>query len=120
MSESSVTSVEHLPRAVVVQVLANDLRKDEVDAICSAIDDARVVAPSLPFIVDMTHVTFAGSMALGVLVGLSQEFRTRQQPLVFVNVQSYVRQCLEISRMTRILEMMQDVPTALRKLGGED
>ena len=91
MPESPVTSVEHLPQAVVVHVLATELRKSEVDALCAAIDNARVVAPSLPFILDMARVTFAGSVALGVLVGLSQEFRSRERRLIFVNLQTNVR-----------------------------
>ena len=114
MSQTSITSVEHLPTAVVVHVLVDELRKNEVDALCAAVDNARGLAPSLPFILDMTRVTFAGSMALGVLVGLSQEFRSRNQPLIFVNLSPPVRQAIEISRLNRILEIMPDVPTALR------
>jgi anti-anti-sigma regulatory factor len=86
MPESPAPSVEHLPPAVVVRVLASELRKPEVDAICAEVDAARVSAPVAPFVIDMARVTFAGSMALGVLVGLSKEFRTRQQPLVLTNL----------------------------------
>jgi anti-anti-sigma factor len=119
MSQLPVTSVEHLPPAVVVHVLANELRKNEVDALCAAIDDARINAPSLPFILDMARVTFAASLALGVLVGLSKEFASRQQPLVLVNLQADVRQTMQISRLDRILEIVPDVPTALRRFQGD-
>ena len=118
MSEMPVPSVEHLPQAVVVHVQTNELRKAEVDAICSAIDGARATAPSLPFVLDMARVTFAGSLALGVLVGLSQEFRSRQQPLVFAGFQKDVRQSIEISRMDRVLDIEPDVPAALRRFRG--
>jgi anti-anti-sigma factor len=120
MSASPVPSVEHLPPAVVVHVLAAEMRKNEVDALCAAIDKARLAAPSLPFILDMGRVTFAGSQALGVLVGLSQEFRTRQQSLIFVNLRPDVRQSIEISKLNRILEIMPDVPTALNNLQAAD
>ena len=119
MPASPVTAVEHLPPAVVVHVLAGELRKAEVDALCAAVDDARVAAPALPFVLDMARVTFAGSLALGVLVGLSQEFRSRQQRLVFVSLQPNVRQSVEISRINRVLEILPDVPTALSSLGGD-
>ena len=118
MPESPVASIEHLPPAVVVHVQANELRKGEVDAVCAAVDAARVAAVSSPFILDMARVTFAGSLALGVLVGLSQEFRSRQQPLIFVNLRPDVRQSMEISRINRVLEILPDVPTALRQLRG--
>ena len=120
MSEIPVPSVEQLPQAVVVHVQSTELRKPEVDAICSAIDGARATAASLPFVLDMARVTFAGSMALGVLVGLSQEFRSRQQPLIFVNLRPDVRQSMEISRINRVLEILPDVNTALGKLRGEE
>ena len=119
MSESGVASVEHLPPAGVVHVLADELRKSEVDAVCAAVDGARAGAPSSPFILDMARVTFAGSHALGVLVGLSQEFRSRQQPLIFVNLRPDVRQSIEISRINRVLEILPDIPTALGRLRGE-
>ena len=120
MSESPVASVEHVSPAVVVHVLAGELRKPEVDALCAVVDGARKSAPSAPFVLDMANVAFAGSMALGVLVGLSQEFRARKQPLVFVNLRSDVRQSIEISRINRVLEILPDVPTALRELRGEN
>jgi hypothetical protein len=37
MSESPIASVEQLPQAVVVRVLAAELRKGEVDAVCAAV-----------------------------------------------------------------------------------
>src|SRR5688572_6393417 len=111
MSDSPVPQVEHLPSAVVVHVLAGELRKPEVDAICAAVDHARSTAPASPFILDMARVTFAGSLALGVLIGLNQEFRSRQQPLVFASLRPDVRQSMEISRISRLLDIEPDVPT---------
>ena len=118
MSESQVASVEHLPSAVVIHVLARELRKPEVDGVCRAIDKARETAPSLPFILDMAAVYFAGSMALGTLVGLSQEFRTRGQRLIFASLQPETLRAIQVSRINRIMEIMQDVPTALQSVGG--
>jgi anti-anti-sigma factor len=116
MAQSSVVSVEHLPAAVVVNVLSNNLGKSEVDALCSATDAARVIAPSLPFIIDMTNVGFAGSVVMGVLVGLNQEFRNRKQGLIFVSLQANLHDAFNITRISKIVEIMTDVPTALRSL----
>jgi len=117
MSESPVTSVEQLPEAVVVHVLARELRKNEVDEVCSAADQALAAAPGLPFILDLAKVDFAGSLAIGVLVGLNQEFRNRGQRLIFVNLQGHFREMIQISRVNRVVEMMPDVPAALRSVG---
>src|SRR4051794_16809204 len=118
MAESPVASVEHLPLAVVLHVTAHELRKSEVDALCSDVDNARITAPALPFVLDMSRVTFANSMALGVLVGLNQEFRTRGQSLIFGSFQKDLLQAIEILRFSRIMEIKKDVATALRDLGG--
>jgi anti-anti-sigma factor len=118
MPESPMTDVEHLPQAVVVHVLATELRKPEIDAVCAAIDAARGAAPaSTPFILDMARVTFAGSLALGVLAGLSQEFRAREQRLVIVKLQPYVRQSVDVTQISKILDIMPDVPAALQHMG---
>ena len=45
ISEQPITSVEQTPRAVVVHVLAGELRKGEVEQICAAIDEARGAKP---------------------------------------------------------------------------
>lgn len=119
MAESPVTSVEHLPEAVVVHVLADEMRKREADAVCAAIDEARAAAPSKPFILDLAAVTFAGSLALGVLAGLSQEFRARNQPLIVANVQQYVRHSIAVTRIEKILRIEPDVPTAIRGIVSE-
>jgi anti-anti-sigma factor len=68
----------------VVHVLSASVGKAEVEGV----DAARVTAPALPFVMDMAKVGFAGSVALGVLVGLAKEFQNRGQRLIFVNLQS--------------------------------
>ena len=111
-----VTSAEHLSHAVVIHILARELRKSEVDMLCAGVDEARATAPSLPFILDMANVDFAGSLALGVLVGLNQEFRNRGQRLIFAALQPNMRQAVDIARINRIVEIVQDVPTALHSI----
>jgi anti-anti-sigma factor len=116
MSESPFTSVEHLPNAVVIHVMAGELRKTEVDGLCTAIDEARIVAPALSFILDMAKVSYAPSLALGVLVGLTKEFQNRGQRLIFAAVQPNMRQAFAITRLNQILEIMADVPSAQQSL----
>ena len=116
MSESPFTSVEHLPRAVVVHVLCRQLGKEEIGALCTAIDQARVIAPKLSFILDMSKVDYAPSMALGVLVGLTKEFQNRGQRLIFAAVQSHLREAFAITHLHRILEIMPDVQAAQQSL----
>src|SRR5262245_3430532 len=118
-TEGAVTSVEHLARATVVRVLARELRNAEVDAVCDGVDAAMAAAksPTLPVILDLAKVSFAGSMAMGTLVGLNKEFVTRRQRLIVVGVQEPVRQALSMTRIDKLMEFMPDVATALRSIG---
>lgn len=116
MPDSPTPTVEHLPHAIVVHVLASHLGKEEVDQICNSIDHARLTAPMLPFIIDMAKVDFAGSLAMGVLIGLNKEFKTRNQRLLFVNIQPNLRQAISVVRMDRLIEIINDLPGALKAL----
>ena len=101
----------------MVRVMAGELGKSEVDQVCQGIDEARVSAPTKPFILDMSNVGFVPSVGMGVLVGLNQEFRGRGQRLIFAGMQADVRRSFTVTQIHRILEIIDDLPTALRSVG---
>jgi anti-anti-sigma factor len=117
MSEKSSISVEQRPEAVIIHVLAHDLDENNIVGLRSGITDALAASPPLPFIVDMANVKFVPSLTLGALVRLVNEFRTRRQRLIFVCLQPTVRQVITITRLDRILEIMDDVGAAVRSVG---
>lgn len=118
MPQTPLTSVEFLPQAVVVRVLAHTLGSNDVNGVCNGIDEAMVTAPTLPYILNMANVSYVPSVGLGVLVGLNQEFRNRGQRLIFAGLQSNVLESITVTYLNRMLEIVGDVPTALRSLGG--
>jgi anti-anti-sigma factor len=116
MARSSFTSVEQLPAAVVVHVLPDSIRKSEVDGICAGVDEARVTAPDVPFVMDMANVRFMGSLAVGVLVGLNKEFVNRGQRLIFVNLERNLHDAIKVTHLHKVLEILPDVAAALRSV----
>jgi anti-anti-sigma factor len=118
MAQSSFTSVEHLPAAVVVRVLPSTLGKGEVDGVCAGVDQARVTAPELPYVIDMANVRFLGSLAIGVLVGLNKEFVNRRQRLIFVNLERNLHDAIKVTHLHKVLEILPDVAAALRSVEG--
>ena len=118
MATSGFTSVEQLPQAVVVRVLPDSLGKREVDGICGGVDEALKAAPALPFVIDMGKVSYAGSMALGTLVGLAKEFRNRGQRLIFVNLQPFIREAFTMTRLDRVMDVMPNVSAAMQSIEG--
>lgn len=116
MSETTVPTVEVLPEAVVVRVLTHILDEDNITSLRAAVEGAVGTSPSLPFIIDMAAVKFVPSLTLGVLVRLVTEFRARRQRLVFVALQPTVRHVLSITRLDRVMELMEDVASARRSI----
>lgn len=118
MAQSTFTSVDHLPAAVVVHVLPASLGKAEVDGIGADVDQALTTAPELPFVLDMANVGHIGSLAIGVLVGLNKEFVNRGQRLVFAGLQSHLYGAIKVTHLHKVLEIVPDVPAALRGVEG--
>lgn len=102
---------------MVVHVLSDELGKIEVEEVCKGVDQACLTAPTLPFILDMAHVRFVPSVGMGVLVGLNQEFRGRGQRLIFAAMQDDVRKSFTVTRVHQILEIVDNLPTALESVG---
>ena len=117
IAEPQITSIENLPEAVVVHVMVAELGKKEVDQVCKVIDEARLTAQAKPFILEMAKVGFVPSVGMGVLVGLHQEFRGRGQRLIFAGMQDDVSRSFTITKIHRIMEIIDDLPTALRSVG---
>jgi anti-anti-sigma factor len=117
MSESPAISVELRPDAVVVRLLIPDLDEDHMLALRRELDAAVKQSPSLPFIVDMARIKFIPSLTLGALVPMAGEFRARRQRLILVALQRAVRQVISITRLDRVMEIMDDVDGALRSVG---
>jgi anti-anti-sigma factor len=120
MSQSPFTSVEHLPTAIVVHVLASTLRKTEVDGVCAGVDEARLTAPQLPFVLDMAKVSVMGSLAIGVLVGLNKEFTNRNQRLIFAGLQPQLYDAIKVTHLHKVLDIQPDVAAALRSVASAD
>lgn len=117
MSETIAPTVETLPDAVVIKVLAHLLDEENITALRTAIEGAVSKSPSLPFVIDMAAVKFVPSLTLGVLVRIISDFKARRQRLVFAALQPTVRQVLTITRLDRLMETMPDVAAARSSLG---
>ena len=116
MSQVIAPSVEPLADAVVVRVLAHMLDEENIAALQSSVEEAVAKSPPLPFIIDMAQVKFVPSLTLGVLVRLVNDFRARRQRLIFVSLQPTVRHVLTITRLDRMLEILEDVAAAQRSI----
>lgn len=82
-------------------------RKTFKDAMDQAIKD------EMPIILDLEHVSFVDSSALGLLVISHQNLKSKKIQFCLVNPQTYVRQVLDlanIGKMIPIYETLDKIP----------
>jgi anti-anti-sigma factor len=68
--------------------------------------------PALPFIIDFSNVWFLSSLSLAALVRVAKEFENRAQRLTVASLQSNVKEVIEVTRLTRFLEVHENLPAA--------
>jgi anti-anti-sigma factor len=114
VAPESIVTIEAMPQAVVVHLLERELvAQSNLDVVCAAIDKAQASAPAKPFILDLAKVAFMGSLAMGVLAGVSNEFKKRGQRLMLAGLQRNVLQSLNVSRMNQLMEIVPDVAAGI-------
>ena len=110
------TLVERTDDVVVIRVQVKDLDEAHTKAVHAEVNAAAAESPALPFILDLSSVKFLPSLTLGAMVRLGQSFRARNQRLVLVGLQPTIRQVLTITKLDRMFEIQDDVPTALKAM----
>ena len=116
MPESPVTAIEPQPDAVIVRVLPDRLDEQQLQQLHAELRAAAGTHPGLPFVVDLARVSFMPSMSLAGLIRLRADFGARQQHLTLAGLQPQVRDVFVVTRLDRLFDLQEDVPTALRAL----
>jgi len=114
MPDTRVTSIDRQPDLVLARVETDRLDEAHLAILRSDISSAALASPQLPVIIDMAPVGLMPSLSLGVLVQLSREFRSRQQRLILTGLQPFVRETMAITRIDKLFEIADDVPSATR------
>jgi len=65
-------------------------------------------------LIDMANVTYISSSVLGVLITTYRELQSSNGTIKLVNVQPSVSNLFSITRIDRIIEMFNDIDTALK------
>jgi len=119
MSESSAGSASVTvdtsdPRGIVARTQKKMMEDEELKALRSLIDEASTAHAMVPLVViDLSAVGLLPSLALGLLVQISNKCKTREQKLKLAGVQPPVRQVFAITRLDRVFEFSPSVEAAL-------
>jgi anti-anti-sigma factor len=113
--QSSRTVV--LPHDEIVLAVVGEKLLD--DRACKALHDAVLPAAEArrrPVVLDMSHVRYLPSLAIGALTSLRNELMRSGRTMTMIHVQPPVRQVLAVTRMDRVFELSDTLETALTKL----
>lgn len=115
MSESPTAdpiAIETIGSAVIARVNLKLFDDKNIKLMNQLIDQAAGKAGVVTVVLDMSRVQIVPSLGLGALVQISNKCRARQQRLKLAAVQPQVRQTMSITKLDRILDLVDTVEAA--------
>ena len=102
-------TVETSGNAVVVRVNMKLLDDANLKRMNQLIDEAATKPGVTAVVLDMSRVQIVPSLGLGALVQLSNKCKAREQRLKLAAVQPQVRQTISITKLDRVLDLVDSV-----------
>lgn len=118
MPDPKVTSIERQSSLVVVHVEVERLEENSLATVRADVSAAGAESPQLPVVLDLAKVSFMPSLSLGALVQLTRQFKARNQRLVLIGLQPFVRETMAITRLDRLFEIHSDLSALTAEGGG--
>ena len=105
--------VESRDNAVIARVSLKLFDDKNLKVMNQMIDQAATKPGVAVVVLDMSRVQIVPSLGLGALVQLSNKCKARQQRLKLAAVQPQVRQTMSITKLDRILDLVDSVEAGL-------
>jgi anti-anti-sigma factor len=106
-------AVETRGSAVIARVDLKLFDDKTLKAMNQMIDEAAATPGIVNVVLDLSRVQIVPSLGLGALVQLSNKCKARQQRLKLAAVQPQVRQTMSITKLDRILNLVDSVEEGL-------
>ena len=113
---NALINVEQHPEAVVVRIKAEKIEEYNVPEVQDAMSLAISAVPPKPVFLDLSGVIFLQSLALGALLRILTECRTREQPLFLVGLNSDLKELFRVTRLNQVFRIVADVPAVIELL----
>ena len=114
MSESSTPSIETRGNALIARAEVKLLDDQQLKLLSPAIDETVASNSDISLIVlELSRVQLMPSLAIGLLVQLSNKCKARQQKLKLAGVSPQVRQVFAVTRLDRVFEFAESVDDAV-------
>jgi anti-anti-sigma factor len=113
-SEAPRVWTESIGQALVVRLKAKMLENRDLNLVADLIAPASPGTGVKAIVLDLSHVQILSSLALGVLVKLSDACERRQQELRLAAMLPQVRDVIKLTRLDRILHLFDTVEDAAK------
>ncbi|MDO7678324.1 MAG: STAS domain-containing protein [Pirellulales bacterium] len=113
---NALINVEQHPEAVVVRIKAEKIEEYNVQQVQDAMSLAIAEVSPKPVVLELSGVIFLQSLALGALLRILTECRTREQPLFLVGLNSDLKELFRVTRLNQVFRIVADVPAVIELL----
>ena len=113
---NALLNVEQHPEAVVVRIKAEKIEEYNVQEVQDAMSLAIAEVSPKPVVLELSGVIFLQSLALGALLRILTECRTREQPLFLVGLNSDLKELFRVTRLNQVFRIVADVPAVIELL----
>ena len=113
---NALINVEQHPEVVVVRIKAEKIEEYNVQQVQDAMSLAIAEVSPKPVVLELSGVIFLQSLALGALLRILTECRTREQPLFLVGLNSDLKELFRVTRLNQVFRIVADVPAVIELL----
>ena len=105
MSEQSILQIQENENAVVATIQCAEFDHDTTTRLRAEIDGFVAPTSTLPVVLDLSHVTFMPSMALGALIEIANRCTSQQRRLVLIGLTPSVEDVFKLSALSNFFEI---------------
>ncbi len=113
---NALINVEQHPEVVVLRIKAEKIEEYNVQEVQDAMSLAIAEVSPKPVVLELSGVIFLQSLALGALLRILTECRTREQPLFLVGLNSDLKELFRVTRLNQVFRIVADVPAVIELL----
>jgi len=113
---NALINVEQHPEVVVIRIKAEKIEEYNVQEVQDAMSLAIAEVSPKPVVLELSGVIFLQSLALGALLRILTECRTREQPLFLVGLNSDLKELFRVTRLNQVFRIVADVPAVIELL----
>jgi anti-anti-sigma factor len=105
MPEAHVTEIRPHEQVLLIEIVRRALDESSARQLADEVLTAAAARPNVPVVLDMTHLGFAPSAAIGSLIRLSRSFKLDGRRLVLIGIQARVLGAIKVTRLDAVLEI---------------